>query len=107
VSDEGLFARAYLFAREVAAVGEDWQALAAGGGLRLLRAGCDRATGIAHANSHSVLAGATGGTPLTGVSLGMPLLSNGTQVGSVYRVVTANGVITRVLVQGPTGGSTR
>jgi hypothetical protein len=61
------------------------------------------ATGIAHANSHSVLAGVTGGTALTGVSVGMPLLSNGTQVGTVYRVVTANGVITRVLVQGTNG----
>jgi sporulation protein YlmC with PRC-barrel domain len=61
------------------------------------------ATGIAHANSHSVLAGAAGGTALTGVSVGMPLLSNGTQVGTVYRVVTANGTITRVLVQGTNG----
>ena len=60
-------------------------------------------TGIAHANSHSVLAGASSGTALTGVSVGMPLLSNGTQVGTVYRVVTANGVITRVLVQGTNG----
>jgi hypothetical protein len=60
------------------------------------------ATGIAHANAHSVLAsGST--TALTGVSVGMPLYSNGTQVGSVYRVVTANGVITRVLVQGTNG----
>jgi hypothetical protein len=33
----------------------------------------------------------------------MPLFSNGTQVGTVYRVVTANGVITRVLVQGTNG----
>jgi hypothetical protein len=61
------------------------------------------ATGIAHANSHSVLAGAAGGTALTGVSVGMPLVSNGTQVGTVYRVVTANGTITRVLVQGTNG----
>lgn len=61
------------------------------------------ATGIAHANSHSVLAGAAGGTTLTGVSVGMPLLSNGTQVGTVYRVVTANGVITRVFVQSTNG----
>jgi hypothetical protein len=60
------------------------------------------ATGIAHANSHSVLAGGSR-TTLTGVSVGMPLLSNGTQVGTVYRVVTANGVITRVLVQGTNG----
>lgn len=61
------------------------------------------ATGIAHANSHSVLAGAGTTTPLTGVSVGMPLFSNGTQVGTVVRVVTANGVITRVLVQGTNG----
>jgi len=60
------------------------------------------ATGIAHANSHSVLAGGSA-TALTGVSVGMPLISNGTQVGTVYRVVTANGVITRVLVQGTNG----
>lgn len=60
------------------------------------------ATGIAKANAHSVLAsGST--TALTGVSVGMPLFSNGTQVGTVYRVVTANGVITRVLVQGTNG----
>jgi hypothetical protein len=59
-------------------------------------------TGIAHANSHSVLAGGAT-TGLTKVSVGMPLLSNGTQVGTVYRVVTANGVITRVLVQGTNG----
>jgi hypothetical protein len=61
------------------------------------------ATGIAHANSHSVLAGTSTGTGLTGVSVGMPLISNGAQVGTVYRVVTANGVIRRVLVQGTNG----
>jgi hypothetical protein len=61
------------------------------------------ATGIAHANSHSVLSGAASGSALTGVSVGMPLLSNGAQVGTVYRVVTANGVVTRVLVQGTNG----
>jgi len=60
------------------------------------------ATGIAHANQHSVLYGASA-TTLPGVSVGMPLFSNGTQVGTVYRVVTANGVITRVLVQGTNG----
>lgn len=60
------------------------------------------ATGISHANSHSVLAGGSG-TALTGISVGMPFFSNGTQVGTVYRVVTANGVITRVLVQGTNG----
>jgi hypothetical protein len=61
------------------------------------------ATGIAHANSHSVLAGTSTGARLSGVSVGMPLFSNGTQVGSVVRVVTANGVIERVLVQGTNG----
>ncbi|HEX8840444.1 MAG TPA: hypothetical protein VF750_08260, partial [Sphingomicrobium sp.] len=59
------------------------------------------ATGIAHASQRSVLAG--GSTALTGVSVGMPLLSNGTQIGTVYRVITANGVVTRVLVQGTNG----
>jgi hypothetical protein len=61
------------------------------------------ATGIAHANSRSVLAGASMPMPLTGVSVGMPLFSNGAQVGSVIRVVTGNGVIRRVLVQGTNG----
>lgn len=61
------------------------------------------ATGIAHANSHSVLAGASTTTPLTGVSVGMPLFQNGAQVGTVTRVVTANGVIRRVFVQGTNG----
>jgi hypothetical protein len=60
------------------------------------------ATGIAHANQHSVVYNGSS-TPLTGVSVGMSVLSNGTQVGTVYRVVTANGVITRVLVQGTNG----
>jgi hypothetical protein len=60
------------------------------------------ATGIAHANSRSVLAGAST-SRLTGVSVGMPLFSNGTQVGTVTRVITANGVITRVLAQGMNG----
>jgi hypothetical protein len=60
------------------------------------------ATGIAHANQHSVLSGATTAT-LTGVSVGMPLFENGVQVGTVTRVVTANGMIRRVLVQGANG----
>lgn len=59
-------------------------------------------TGIAHANSHSVLAGGSTRT-LTPVSVGMPLFSNGTQIGTVTKVVTANGVVTRVLVQGTNG----
>ena len=40
---------------------------------------------------------------LANVSVGMPLYSNGAQVGTVYRVVTGNGVVTRVLVQGTNG----
>lgn len=58
--------------------------------------------GVAHANQHSVLYGASR-TTVSGVSVGMPLFSNGTQVGTVYRVVTANGLVTRVLVQGTNG----
>lgn len=61
------------------------------------------ATGIAHANRHSVLSGGTSGSTLTGVSVGMPLFSNGTQIGTVYRVVTGNGTVERVLVQGTNG----
>ena len=60
------------------------------------------ATGIAHANQHSVLFGAST-TAVTGISVGMPVFNNATQVGSVVRVVTANGIITRVLVQGTNG----
>jgi hypothetical protein len=60
------------------------------------------ATGIAHANQHSGLAGGSA-TTVSGVSVGMPLMKNGTQVGTVYRVVTANGTIRRVLVQGTNG----
>lgn len=60
------------------------------------------ATGIAHANQHSVLAGGTT-TTVTGISVGMPLFKNGTQVGTVSRVITANGTIRRVLVQGMNG----
>ena len=61
------------------------------------------ATGVAHANAHSVLAGGTSVAALSNVSVGMPLFSNGSQVGTVYRVVTANGRIARVLVQGTNG----
>ena len=60
------------------------------------------ATGIAHANQHSVLNGAST-APVTGISVGMPVYSNAIQVGSVVRVVTANGIIRRVLVQGTNG----
>jgi hypothetical protein len=59
-------------------------------------------TGTAHANRHSVLY--NGSTmAVMGVSVGMPLFSNGAQVGTVYPVITANGVISRVLVQGTNG----
>lgn len=62
------------------------------------------ATAIAHANSHSVLAGASVGTPLTGVSSGMTVFRNGTQLGTVQRVVTnGSGQIVRVLVQDSSG----
>ena len=60
------------------------------------------ATGIAHANSHSVLAGGSTST-LSGVSVGMPLFQNGVQVGTVSRVITENGMIRRVFVQGTNG----
>lgn len=60
------------------------------------------ATGIAHASTHSVLYGAST-TAITGVSVGMPVFNAGAQVGTVFRVVTANGIITRVLVQGTNG----
>jgi hypothetical protein len=60
------------------------------------------ATGIAHANSHSVLAGTSAG--LTGVSAGMAVFRNGTQLGTVQRVVTnGSGQIVRVLVQDANG----
>lgn len=63
------------------------------------------ATGIAHANSNSVLSGTTtGGTTLTGVTTGMTLMQGTTQVGTVQRVVTnGQGVITRVVVTGTNG----
>ena len=60
------------------------------------------ATGIAHASQRSVLYGGSGAAP-TAISVGMPLIKNGAQVGTVYRVVTANGAVRRVLVQGTNG----
>jgi len=59
-------------------------------------------TGVHHASQNSVLAGAHGAS-LTNISVGMPLLSNGSHVGTVTRVITAHGVVTRVLVQGMNG----
>lgn len=63
------------------------------------------ATGVAHANSNSVLAGTTsGGTTLTGITTGMALMQGTTQVGTVQRIVTnGKGVITRVMVTGTNG----
>lgn len=64
------------------------------------------ATGIAHANAHSVLKRGTVGTttPLTGITNGMALNRNGTNVGTVTRVNTnGRGVITRVHVRGTNG----
>jgi len=62
------------------------------------------ATGIAHANQNSVLAGASTSTRLTGVTSGMAVLQNGTQIGTVQRVVTnGQGLIVRVLVRGASG----
>ena len=61
------------------------------------------ASGIAHADFRSVLAAGKATSALTGVSVGMPLFSNGAKVGTVTRVVTANGIVTRVLVQGLNG----
>jgi hypothetical protein len=62
------------------------------------------ATGIAHANQNSVLAGASSATPLTGVTAGMSVMQNGAQVGTVQRVLTnGQGTIVRVLVQGSNG----
>lgn len=63
------------------------------------------ATGIAHANSHSVLAGGSvAGTALTGLTTNMQVLnSNGTNIGTVSRVVTdANGNVRLVIVTNST-----
>lgn len=62
------------------------------------------ATGIAHANGNSVLAGPSGATNLTGVTTGMAVLQNGIEVGTVQRVITNHqGVVVRVLVRGMNG----
>lgn len=63
------------------------------------------ATGIAHANAHSVLSGgSTSGGTLTGLTTGMAVQFNGNTVGTVSRVVTsADGTVRRVLVTGTDG----
>jgi len=64
------------------------------------------ATGIAHANQHSVLSAGSTAT-LSGVSVGMPLMKNGTQVGTVYRVVTATAPSGACWCRAPTAASIR
>lgn len=64
------------------------------------------ATGIAHANSHSVLAG--GGTvvsgPLAGLSAGTAVMFNGNTVGTVRQVISSSdGTVRRVLVTATNG----
>lgn len=62
------------------------------------------ATGIAHANSNSVLAGTSGAKNLTGLTAGMVVLQNGIEIGTVQRVIANNhGVVVRVLVKGMNG----
>ena len=63
------------------------------------------ATGIAHANSHSVLAGGTvTGGSLAGLTLGTAVQMNGNTIGTVQRIVTSNdGNVRRVLVTGTDG----
>jgi len=62
-------------------------------------------TGIAHANSHSVLATAAGGLALSGITSGTAVFnSSGTEVGTVSRVfTTSGGTITKLQVRGTNG----
>ena len=62
-------------------------------------------TGIAHANSHSVLATAAGGLALSGITSGTAVFnSSGTQIGTVSRVfTTSGGTITKLQVRGTNG----
>jgi hypothetical protein len=68
------------------------------------------ATGIAHANANSVLAGTTATTtvtagPLAGLTTGVTLMSNGSAVGSVQQIrMTGNGSVAVVVVKGTNGG---
>ena len=68
------------------------------------------ATGIAHANQNSVLAGttvtktATSG-PLTGLTTGTTLYSNGTAVGTVAQIrLNGQGAVAMVVIKGTNGG---
>jgi len=62
-------------------------------------------TGIAHANSHSVLATAAAGLALSGITSGTAVFnSSGTEVGTVSRVfTTSGGTITKLQVRGTNG----
>jgi hypothetical protein len=68
------------------------------------------ATGVAHANANSVLAGTTGTTTvssgaLAGLTTGATLLSNGTAVGTVQQIrLTGKGSVAVVIVKGTNGG---
>ena len=66
------------------------------------------ATGIAHANANSVLAGGTTvvAGPLTGLTVGMPVVDSTNQaIGTVQRIVTSSdGKIRNVLVRSSDGG---
>jgi len=68
------------------------------------------ATGIAHANANSVLAGTTATTtvtagPLAGLTTGVTLMSNGSAVGTVQQIrMTGNGSVAVVVVKGTNGG---
>src|SRR5689334_4073736 len=67
-------------------------------------------TGIDHANANSVLAGTTAARsvtsgPLTGLTAGTTLFSNGMAVGTVQQIrTTGNGSVAVVLVKGTNGG---
>lgn len=68
------------------------------------------ATGIAHANANSVLAGTTATTTvssgtLAGLTTGTTLYSNGTAVGTVQQIrTTGKGSVAVVIVKGSNGG---
>jgi sporulation protein YlmC with PRC-barrel domain len=68
------------------------------------------ATGIAHANENSVLAGTTAtrtatSGPLAGLTTGTTLYSNGTAVGTVQQIrITGQGTVAMVVVKGTNGG---
>lgn len=68
------------------------------------------ATGIAHANANSVLAGTTATRTVTrgalvGLTTGATLFSNGTAVGTVQQIrLTGTGAVAVVIVKGNNGG---